>query len=165
MIPNSVTSIGDQVFENCTSLASITIPSSVTSIGDFAFFSCFRLTGVYFQGNAPSYGLDDFGSDGIAIAYYLPGATGWSTSFGGAPAALWLPQVQTDGNVFGVQSNQFGFNINWASGETVVVEACTDLSNPIWTPVSTNVLTSGSSYFGDSQWMNFPSRFYRLRSP
>ena len=30
-----------------------------------------------------------------------------------------------------MQTNQFGFNINWASGMVVVVEACTDLTNPV----------------------------------
>ena len=36
-IGNNVTSIGFNVFQNCYSLASITIPSSVTSIGEYAF--------------------------------------------------------------------------------------------------------------------------------
>jgi hypothetical protein len=76
---------------------------------------------------------------------------------------LWLPQVQTGDGNFGIQTNQFGFNINWASGHTVVVEACTDLANPVWTPVATN--TGGLSYFSDPAWTNYPGRFYRLRSP
>ena len=78
---------------------------------------------------------------------------------------LWLPQVQTGATDFGVQTNQFGFNIIWASDQTVVVEACTDLANPVWTPVQTNILTGGSSYFSDPMWTNYPGRFYRLRSP
>ena len=39
-IPNSVTSIGDRAFYECTSLTSVTIPSSVTGIGDNAFHGC-----------------------------------------------------------------------------------------------------------------------------
>jgi hypothetical protein len=64
-----------------------------------------------------------------------------------------------------VQTNQFGFIISWATNITVVVEACTNLANPTWSPVGTNTLTDGSSYFSDSKWTNCPARFYRLRSP
>ena len=45
-IPNSVTSIGDYAFYNCTGLTSIEIPNSVTSIGDSAFYDCDGLTNV-----------------------------------------------------------------------------------------------------------------------
>lgn len=41
---NSVTSIGSNAFNYCTSLTSITIPNSVTSIGSFAFYNCTSLT-------------------------------------------------------------------------------------------------------------------------
>jgi len=46
VIPNSVTSIGDYAFTNCTGLVSIEIPNSVTSIGDMAFFNCIGLTSM-----------------------------------------------------------------------------------------------------------------------
>ena len=45
-IPNSVTSIGDGAFYDCSSLTSVTIPNSVTSIGADAFYSCTSLTSV-----------------------------------------------------------------------------------------------------------------------
>jgi hypothetical protein len=59
--------------------------------------------------------------------------------------------------------NQFGFNLTGYSGQVVVVEACTDLANPVWLPVGTNTLTTGSAYFSDPQWTNYPGRYYRLR--
>ena len=41
-----VTSIGNNVFQNCYSLTSVTIPESVTSIGSSAFQSCYSLTSL-----------------------------------------------------------------------------------------------------------------------
>ena len=46
VIPNSVTSIGEDVFANCTGLTSVTIPNSVTSIVHYAFSRCLGLTSV-----------------------------------------------------------------------------------------------------------------------
>ena len=106
-----------------------------------------------------------FDDDNNATVYYLPGTTGWGTTFTGLPTVLWKPLIQTSDGNFGVQTNRFGFNINWASGQTVVVEACTNLANPVWSPVGTNILTGGPSYFSDPAWTNYPGRFYRLRSP
>ena len=40
IIPNSVTSIGDYAFYDCSGLTSVTIPNSVTSIGNNAFYDC-----------------------------------------------------------------------------------------------------------------------------
>ena len=53
---------------------------------------------------------------------------------------------------------------SWASGQTVVVDACTNLLNPLWLPQQTNMITNCMVYFSDAQWMNYPSRYYRVRS-
>ncbi len=39
-IPNSVTTICDYAFDDCTGLTSIIIPDSVTTIGNYAFQEC-----------------------------------------------------------------------------------------------------------------------------
>ena len=171
--PNSLTNIGNYAFSSCTHLTSLTIPKGVTSIGFNAFQFCVSLTSVYFQGNVPFFVPPFaliFQGDNNVIIYYLPGTTGWSTLSSAPPIRLWNPQAQTSDSSFGVQSNQFGFNIIGSSNLVIVVEACTDLFNPVWSPLSTNTLntpfgTNGTSYFSDPQWTNYPGRFYRLRSP
>lgn len=54
IIPNSVTSIEDLAFYECSSLTSVTIPYSVLSIGEFAFYKCSNLTSVLIPNSIPN---------------------------------------------------------------------------------------------------------------
>ncbi|MBR1592658.1 MAG: leucine-rich repeat protein [Ruminococcus sp.] len=56
VIPDGVTSIGEDAFEYCESLTSVTIPNSVTSIGDGVFYGCVSLTSVTIPNNVTSIG-------------------------------------------------------------------------------------------------------------
>lgn len=88
-IGTNLTSIANGMFSYCSRLTSITIPSSVTNLDWYAFNTCTKLTGIYFWGNAPSLGSYVFDGDNNATIYRLAGATGWSTTFGGLPVAIW----------------------------------------------------------------------------
>ena len=46
-IPNGVTTIDDNAFNDCQKLTAVTIPNSVTAIGRQAFYQCRKLAGVY----------------------------------------------------------------------------------------------------------------------
>ena len=59
-IPDSVTSIGSNVFSFCTGLTSVTIGSSVTSIGEHAFWWCTGLTEITIPDSVTSIGDDAF---------------------------------------------------------------------------------------------------------
>ena len=50
---NSVTTLGYGVFNGCSSLTSITIPDSVTSIGERVFFNCTSLSSVTILASTP----------------------------------------------------------------------------------------------------------------
>ena len=192
-IPGSAGSIGDSAFWNCNQLTNVTVlpgltnidswafgacyglttvslPASLQTIAVFAFDQCPALTTVYFYGNAPTVvttpnaGSTNVFLDASGTIYYLPGATGWATAFGGLPTAPWYPTILGNYSGLAGQTNHFGFTISWATCNSVVVEACTNLFQPVWQPVQTNILSSGTAYFSDPQSTNFPSRYYRLRS-
>jgi len=73
------------------------------------------------------------------------------------------PQIISSGTNFGFLTNQFGFNLNGAYGQTIVVDGSTNLLN--WSPLFTNTANGTPFYFYDPAWTNFPWRFYRARLP
>lgn len=145
---------------------SYTVPNSVTSIGDDAFMDCSGLSAIYFLGNAPSVGSDVFENDNLT-AYYLPGTTGWgefatNSSLSTVP---WNPLIQTaDGN-FGVRKSRFGFDVTGSANLSIVIEAATNLANPVWVPIESLTLTNGLFYFSESLETNSTYRFYRISPP
>jgi hypothetical protein len=169
-IPNSVTGIEYYAFGNCHDLTNIIIGNGVTYIADDAFWYCSTLAGIYFLGSAPGGDTTPFYETFFgdsATGYYLPGTIGWSDTLGDLSMTPWLlpyPVILNNNFGFNTMNNQFGFTVSWATNLPVVVEACTNLSNPVWQSVQTNTLTDGWFHFGDQQWTNHPTCFYRIHS-
>ena len=57
------------------------------------------------------------------------------------------------------------FTLSGDSGQTVMVETCTNLAAPVWVPVQTNTLGGSPVNFSAPVEPQSPSRFYRLRTP
>ncbi len=60
IIPEGVTSIGNEAFIDCHSLTAITIPESVTSIGEWAFVGCSSITTITIPEGVTSIGNGAF---------------------------------------------------------------------------------------------------------
>ena len=99
-IPDSVTSIGEATFANCSSLTSIVIPDGVTSIGNSAFYGCSSLTSIEIPDGVTS--IDNFAFE------YCHSLT--SIQFGGTVA----------------QWEAIFFGSSWNSGTGDYTVTCTD---------------------------------------
>ncbi|HTL55010.1 MAG TPA: leucine-rich repeat domain-containing protein [Candidatus Limnocylindrales bacterium] len=162
---SGITNISSHMFDGCAYLRSLTIPSSITSIGDYAFSYCSSLTAVYFKGDAPLVDSPVFAGDDNVVVYYWPGSCGWSCSYAGCSALLWNVQTETCDFSLAVSNNEFGFNIIGPNNIAFVVEACTNLANPTWCSLQTIYIPGGRAHFSDPQSRNYPTRFYRIRTP
>jgi hypothetical protein len=174
-----VVNIDTNAFENNDSLMTVMIPGSVTNIAENAFEGCGNLTQVYFTGNAPAADWTVFSNMGynsefdypytyyVTTAYYLFGTTGWAEFSSNAmiPAVLWNPVIQASGASLGVRNNQFGFNITGTTNIPIVVEACTNLAQPVWVPMQSMTLTNGLVHFSEPTETNSAARFYRISAP
>jgi hypothetical protein len=165
-IGNSVTNLGNYAFWGCTGLTSLTIPKAVANIGYKTFWSCSALRSIFFAGNAPLLVEGSFtdATGNNRIVYYLPGTAGWGGSFGGCPAVLWNPRIQTGKAGVG-QTSPVGVSVVGTPNIPFVLETAANVTTGPWTSLQTGTLTNGSVSFTDPEWTNYPSRFYRIRSP
>ena len=72
IIPNSVISIGDGAFSDCSSLTSIAIPNSVTSIGRYVFSGCSALTSIAIPNSVTSIGYSAFSGCSSLTSITIP---------------------------------------------------------------------------------------------
>lgn len=71
-LPTGVTSIGTYAFYNCSSLSSITLPASLNSIGDYAFTDCSSLSSITLHASLNSIGIKAFSNCSRLSSITLP---------------------------------------------------------------------------------------------
>ena len=70
-ITYKVTSLGEDCFEDCSSLTSINLPSSITSLGSYCFSGCSSLTSIELPSGITSFGRRCFFNCGNLKSVYL----------------------------------------------------------------------------------------------
>ncbi len=74
VIPEGVTSIGDEAFRGCTGLTGLVIPSSLRSIGARAFYGCKDLSGVLYL-DGVSYAASSFAGTKLVLGVRVAGVS------------------------------------------------------------------------------------------
>ena len=164
-IPNSVTTIGTEVFFGCRDLPNVTIPNSVTNM-DFAFLSCYGLTNITVAADNPAYtslGGVLFNKDATTLLQYPESLVNSNYSIPNSVTSIEdqafsyssrLTTVTIPDSVTTIAENAFG----WGSLTSVTIpnsvtnlgyaafQQCGSLTNIV---LSTNVATIGVGEFAD----------------
>ncbi len=185
-LPSSVTALGQDAFYGCTGLTFLSLDAALARVGDEAFFgctglervqftggvgtladgvfgACTSLSGVYFLCDEPELdtGEDLFTGAGEVTVRYLTAVSTWGSTFGGAPVEEWCPEP-TAGDVV---EGAFQFDVEWADGQSIRVQASSDLEVPVWTDVASYVISNGACQVRDTNWVGEAIRYYRIVSP
>lgn len=161
-LPEGLLSIGDSAFESCSALAevvlpesltmlkndafycsglkTVTIPANVTSLGAYAFGDCQYLEIVRFEGDAPTFGDEEYGDyvfGGISVAACYPGDN-----------ATWTEDVRQDhdGTVY------------WIAAGVDVAASGTHGENLTWELTQDGTLTirgAGEMSSSDASWYGY----------
>ena len=121
-IPNSVTSIRSRAFNGCSGLTSVSIPNSVTYIGDYAFYRCNGLTSVTIPNSVTSIGYYAFNACSGLTSVSIPNSV-TSIEHNAFARCRGLTSVTIPNSVTYIGNNAFigcsGLtSINVASGNT-----------------------------------------------
>jgi hypothetical protein len=157
-----VVGIASNFFAN-SNVRQILLPDSITNIETGAFGGNPGLELFFFTGNAPA--ADNSLLSGTAInVLYLPGKTGWTSTFGGRPALAWNPAVAT-GSI-GFSQSLFGFTIEGTPQIPVHVQTSTNIITGIWQTLTNAVLNgNGEIKIADPSSTTELIRFYRFVWP
>lgn len=158
-IPNSVTSIEDYAFGNCTSLANITIPNSVTSIGESAFSGCTSLISVTIPNGVTSMGDSLFANCYSLTSVTIPDSVtmiGSSTfSYCKALTSITIPSAVTRIGSFALQ---IGSTTNKATITMLPTTPPTIQSNTFNASKLEKIIVpagTGATYKAATNWSNF----------
>lgn len=80
-VPDGVTEIKSNAFENCSKLESVKLPDSIETIGDSAFAGCTRLRSVNIPESVKTIGYSAFSECYVLGSITIPNGVEWINSF------------------------------------------------------------------------------------
>ena len=77
-VNDGITSLGSQIFSNCTTLTSVELPDSLTSIGSNSFMACSQLKSITLPKSVTTIGDYAFHNAGLKTVSYLGTSDDWN---------------------------------------------------------------------------------------
>jgi uncharacterized protein YjdB/Leucine-rich repeat (LRR) protein len=153
-IPDTVTSIGERSFAECTNLKKITIPDSVTYIGDYSFADCTALQEIDLPDSITDMGSGTFSGCTALTKVKLPSQRQniMESMFEGCTA---LKEITLPETVTTIQKSAFKNctsleTIHWSSSLTTIAENAFENCDALTQLEIPNTVTSvGNSAFYD----------------
>ena len=137
-----------------------TIPDSVNSIGEWAFYDCSSLTNIYFESNAPSIRWDVFREvSKNAKIFVNPSATGFGETFAGLPVQILEKTLKI--NTFSKSASPFSLTFETQSDSTYKIEVSHDLKK--WGKIGEVQGTGSSVELTDWREALFQKQYYRVK--
>ena len=135
-IPNSVTAIGSRAFLSCGALAAVDIPDSVTSIGEGAFTGCRSLTSVTIPESITTIPQNAFGGCDALTSVSIPAGiiSIGEKAFAGCPR---LESVIIPANIASIADDAFNPNVKRFfidENRTLVKFAFNGIASPVKIP-------------------------------
>lgn len=185
IIPNSITSLGEDAFDNCTNLVSVTlgtniaylpsdtfnncgnlagvlVPEGITSIGYEAFYRCTSLAGVAFPNSLASIGADSFANCSSLTNVIIP-ANVASVAAGAFNNCTNLQAIMVATNNPGYVSAD---GVLFSHQQSTLVEYPAGKTNCSYTVPASVTTISGEAFSGCSRLVavNFPPGLTRIQT-
>ena len=141
-IPSSVNSIGSSAFSGCSSLASVTIPSSVTSIKEYTFYDCSSLASVTIPSSVTSIGARAFLSCSSLTSVTIPSSV---TSIGEYAFSDCSSLISF--YIFGDLGDDYSWNFRGAADPWLVMFDCAISEDSPWYDVVSGSSSKGNDYY------------------
>ena len=139
---NSVTSINDFAFQNCSGLTTVSIPNSLINIGYKSFYGCGSLTSITIPNNVTTIGDNAFEGCSELTSVTINNNTFASNSYSSS---------STLANIFGSQVTEYIFGDNVQS---IGQYACCNCSNLTDVSIGNGVTNIGVSAFSGCTGLN-----------